>query len=508
MSLNVAECVTLSAQQTPHAEALVCDDARITFGALLESAQRVAAYLLRSGLQRGDRVALLLPNTPHFPVVYYGVLYAGGVVVPMNLMQTQRELRYLFEDSDPRFVFAWSELAEVAIAALKDATVSPELVVVESAQTPVIPPVGRSFLTELAQLRDIPAIAETQPDDVAVIMYTAAYRGKPLGAQLTHFNLFQNAHTVGSRLLKYTPEDRCLCVLPLFHTFGQCVLMNTALLAGVCVILVPRFDATKILDIVEKERVSTIALVPTMYRFLLGIKPSLSPDLSSLRHVLVGGATMPQELTVAFRERFGITILEGYGLTETSPAVSFNMSEEANRPKSVGLPIWGCEVRIANDNGETLPTGEAGEILARGHNIMKGYWNKPEINAATIKDGWLHTGDLGCLDEDGYIYLKGLKKDMLIRAGLNVYPREVELVLEEHPLIQEAAVVGVPDKVRGEEVQAFVVVTSPTADLEKQLKRHCRELMAGYKCPRYYEILPALPRTSDGMIDKAALRRR
>ncbi len=508
MALNVAECITLPAQQSPEAVALVFESIRLTFGSLLEQVQRVAAFLERSGLQPGDRVALLLPNTPHFPIIYYGVLYAGGIAVPLNPMQTAGELNYLLQDATPQLVFVWSDLADVVTRATEGLTSIPDLVVVETDLVTVVPESGYSFLTEMARADTKPAMAETTPDDVAVIMYTAAYNGRPLGAQLTHYNIFQNAYTAGHRLLKFTPEDCSLGVLPLFHSFGQIVLMNAVLLAGSSLVLMARFDATRVFELIEKERVTVIGLVPTMYHFLLGTKTNLQPDLSSLRHVLAGGAMLSQDLVVAFRERFGHTILEGYGLTETSPVVSFNMSMEANRPGSMGLPLWGCNVRAVDEAGNTLPPGETGELLVRGHNVMKGYLNQPEVTEKAIVDGWFHTGDRGYLDKDGYLYFQGLKKDMFIRAGLNVYPREIERVLEEHPQVAEAAVIGVADVVRGAEGQAFVVLSSELDDAEKELKRYCRELMAGYKCPRAIVFLASLPRRNDGRIDKDALRER
>ena len=506
MALNIAECVTLPAKYTPNAEAIVLDETRLTFKALLDKVKRVAAVLHREGLQRGDRVVLILPNTPHFPIIYYGVLYAGGIAVPLNPLQTPRELAHLFGDAEPTTVFVWADLFDPVLEAVETATCSPKLVVVEPDLNPVTPSHGLSFLTEMARKATMPPMAETSPDDIAVIIYTAAYYGKPLGAQLTHFNVFQNARTVGTDLIKYRPGDRSLLALPLFHSFGQCVLMNGGLLAGACLVFMPRFEPAKFFEIIEREKVTIVGLVPTMYQFLLSAKATADPDLSSLRHVLAGGGTLPQELVAAFRDRFGFTILEGYGLTETSPVVSFNMSHEANRPGSVGVPLWGCDVRIVDEDGAPVPTGETGEIVVRGHNVMAGYLNQPEITAKAIRDGWLHTGDWGALDEDGYIYLKGLKKDMLIRAGLNVYPREIELVLEEHPDVKEAAVIGVPDKMRGEEARAFVVTSLPMDDADKTLKKFCREQLAGYKCPRSIEVIDTLPRREDGTLDKDALR--
>lgn len=508
MALNVAECITLSARNNPDGEAIVFEDIRLTFGTLLEQAQRVAAYLQRKGVKPGDRVVLLLPNTPHFPIIYYGVLYAGAIVVPLNLMQTARELAYLFEDVTPTMLFYWGDLTETVDAALAQTGLELSTVRVESGLTVQTPEDGDSFLAVMSRSTPRAVMAETSPDDVAVIIYTAAYDGRPLGAQLTHFNVFQNAHTVGALSLNFQPDDRSLCVLPLFHSFGQCVIMNATLLSGACVVLMTRFDAGKVLDVIAKERISTVGLVPTMYHFLLTSKTDRPIDVSSVKRALVGGAPMPLPLLAGFKERFGITILEGYGLTETSPAVSFNMSEADNRVGSVGLPLWGCEVRAVNEEGETLPAGVMGEIVIRGHNIMKGYWNRPEKDALTLRDGWLYTGDLGYLDEDGYIYIKGLKKDMLIRAGLNVYPREIELVLEAHPAVRAAAVIGIPDQMRGEEVAAIIELAEPLDDAEKVLKGHCRTGLAGYKCPRSIEVTSALPRDATGAVDKKALSQR
>lgn len=508
MALNAAECITLPARRNPDGEAIVFDDLRLTFGTLLEQAQRVAAYLHRSGVRPGDRVVILLPNTPHFPIIYYGALYAGAIAVPLNFMQTSRELHYLFDDITPAIVFYWADLADTVEAALSAAKITPRLVLVEPDLKPQHPRQGDSFLQEMAQPTTLPAMAETRPDDVAVIIYTAAYAGRPLGAQLTHFNVFQNAYTVGALSLSFQAEDRSLCVLPLFHSFGLCVIMNASLLSGACVVLLPRFDAGKVLEVIAAERISTIGLVPTMYHLLLTAKSDMAVDMNSVRRALVGGAPMPLTLLEGFRERFGVTILEGYGLTETSPAVSFNMSVADNRIGSVGLPLWGCEVRAVDEQGEPLPAGEVGEIAIRGHNVMKGYWNQPEKSADILRNGWLLTGDLGSLDEDGYIYIRGLKKDMLIRAGLNVYPREIELVLEGHPAVAAAAVVGVPDAVRGEEVLAIIEVSDAFPDLEKELKRYCRANLAGYKCPRTVEVVDALPRRADGTVDKGALSRR
>jgi long-chain acyl-CoA synthetase len=496
MGLNLADCVAIPARLFPDREALVLGTYRLTFAQLQEQVHAAAGFLRAAGLGRGDRVVLLLPNTPHFPQLYFGILHAGGVVVPLNPQHTAAELRHIFADCQPAHILVWEEASDAAVSA-RDA-------VAPGARLTVVSP---SVIADvLFDAEPSPVPEDTQPDDLAVIPYTGAYSGRLMGAQLTHFNLFQNSQVVGTRLLNYSEKDRCLAVLPLFHSFGQCVMMSTALLAGACVVLMPRFDAVKVLELIPEEKITVVGFVPTMFHFLLNAKIDPIPDLSSIRLVLAGGSTMPFEYFSAFRERFGHTILEGYGLTETSPVVSYNMSEATNRPGSVGLPLWGSEVRVVDEAGAFLPAGAIGEIVVRGHNVMKGYLNQPEANAHTLRDGWLYTGDWGCLDADGYVYLKGLKKDMLIRAGLNVYPREIECVLEAHPAVREAAVIGVPDPVRGEEPKAFIVAEGAADGLEKELVAWCREQLASYKCPRSFVFRASLPRDSQGCLDKAALR--
>lgn len=506
MHVNLSDCVELPAQRFPEREAVVDVGLTLTFAQLLAYTGKVAAYLLATGLQPGERVVLLLPNTLHFPIIYHGLLRAGGVVIPLNPLQTAPELTYIFSDCRPRHVFVWESLAETARTARDAGAPDARLTVIEAGREPGDPGPDHSFLREMAGSKPITARVERAPEDVAVIMYTAAYAGFPMGAQLTHANVFQNAQTVADRSLHYTPDDRCLAALPLFHSFGQVVMMNAALLSGATVVLMARFDAGKTLELIAEQGITVAGFVPTMVHFLLAQKSDRSHDLSSLRLALAGGAAMPMAYFDAFRQRFGRTLLEGYGLTETSPAVSFNRSLEANRPGSVGLPIWGCDVAIVDEDNQPLPPGVVGEVIVRGPNVMKGYLNQPEATAATIRDGWLHTGDWGSLDEDGYLYLHGLKKDMLIRAGLNVYPREVERVLESHPAVREAAVVGTPDPVRGEEAVAFVVPEDPFEELEKELKAWCRQHLAGYKCPRHITFCDALPRNEHGTLNKGLLR--
>ena len=347
----------------------------------------------------------------------------------------------------------------------------------------------------------------TNPGDTAEILFTSAYGGKPLGTELTHFNLFQNALISQAFVQKFGPEDTCLCVLPLFHSFGQTAMLNAPLLGTSKTVLMSRFETHKVFDVIARERVTLFGIVPSMAHFMVSYKPSETFDLSSIRALDIGGAPLSMKLYDAFLERFNIPLLQGYGLTETSPVVAYNVDEATNRPGSVGKPIFHCHVRIRRADGSSAPTGETGEIVIQGHNVMKGYYQKPQETFAALRDGWLHTGDMGYLDADGYLYLTGLKKDLIIRAGMNIYPKEIEDTLLLHPDIREAAVIGIPEPVRGEEVGAILVADTDTVPTDKALRAHCFDYIAQFKCPRKFIFVDALPRTDAGAINKPALRR-
>lgn len=508
MGLNLGDCLHLSAKARPQAPCLIYEHIRLSYAEADASACRVAGLLQSAGIQPGDAVALMLPNVPQFPIIYHGILYAGGVVVSLNPAMRPRELAHVVQDAGVKLIVAFEDMADSAAKVAADHGGALKVIVVEASLAPKAHAQGQSFMTAFALAEPVECPTQRQPEDLAVVVYTAAQHGRPRGAMLTHFNLFQNALTISTKSLRYYPEDKFLCILPLFHGFGQTTMMNGPLLAGSALVFTPRFDANQTLDLIARESVTLLAVVPTMLHFLVMAARGQDERTSSLRCVVSGGSKMNLETAAAFEEKFGISVLEGYGLTETSPVVSFNCDEEMNRPGSVGLPIWGCEVAIVDDADERLPAGEEGEVVIRGHNVFRGYLNDPEGSAQTVRHGWLHTGDLGYLDRDGYLFLTGLKKDMILRAGMNVYPREVELVLQTHPSVAEAAVVGVPDTVRGEDVKAFVVVGGDGQPTENELKAWCRDALTSYKCPRRIEFIEALPRHPDGSIDKAALRAR
>ncbi|MBI2423254.1 MAG: long-chain fatty acid--CoA ligase [Candidatus Hydrogenedentes bacterium] len=506
MSLNLVDCLDLPARQYPERPAVALDNFVLSYAELQAAAKRVANLLHAKNIGPGSRVVVMLPNIPQFAMIYYGVLYTGATVVTLNVLFKSREILHVLEDTQAAALFVWKDLAQEAVEAFDMAAACHSLIQVESALIPEVPETGESFVSLFAQADTEFDKAQTNPDDTAVILYTAATSGKALGAELTHFNMFQNAQTCGLILLKYTPEDSLLAALPLFHSFGQVVMLNAPLLAGAKVVMLPRFEAGKVFEAIREHGVTVIALVPTMFHYFLYGKKDDDYDVSKIRLAVTGGAAMSMELADKIRDRYGIQVLEGYGLTETSPVVSFNPSPEKNRPGSIGLPIWGVEVQIMRPDGTFAKPGEEAEIVIRGHNLMKGYLNAPEATEAIFQGGWLHTGDRGYMDADGYIFITGLIKDMLLCSGLNVYPKEVELVLEEHPAVAEAALAGKPEEIRGEEGIAFVILREPLDDAEKVLTAHCRKHLASYKCPRRIHLVDTLPRTPEGALDKAALR--
>jgi len=377
MSLNVAECLGLTAAACPDKTALVCEDTRLTFSELEAAVKRVSSFLQHKGIGSGDRVGMMVPNTPHFPIIYYGILYAGATVAPMNVTLRRREIVYRLEDTGAKALFVWKDLSDQATLAFEQVAGCEHFVVVEPTLSPAVPEVGESFVALLAAASAEGEMAPTRPEDTAVILHTAAMKGTPMGAELTHSGLFMNALSSEEFSLPFYPEDVCMAALPLFHAFGQTTMLNAPFLAQSTVVLLPRFDPHKALEAITREGVTILTVVPAMLRFLLSAKTEEPADLSSLRWFTSGGAKMPVALAEEASERFGVPVLEGYGLTEMGPAVTFN-TIEGNRPGSVGKPIWGCRVHIEREDGTFAGAGEVGEIVARAHGMMKGYLNQPE----------------------------------------------------------------------------------------------------------------------------------
>jgi long-chain acyl-CoA synthetase len=509
MTLNIATLLRESAKRYEAKPAMVLGDATLPYAMLHGMAQRFASGLAKLGVHRGQHVALLLPNVPHFTIAYYGAHYVGAPVVPLNVLLTADEIAYHLDDSDAVAVVVWEGFLPQAQAAFARTESCKHLIVCKADRTDVTAPEGTvSFTALVGGSEPMLDVAPTMPDETAVILYTSGTTGRPKGAELTHFNLFFNAHYMRTQLLPLSHETVALGVLPLFHSFGQTCIQNAVLAGGGTVVLMPRFDADGAMGLIQKHRVNLFAGVPTMFFALLHHPGSASYDLGSLRNCISGGSAMPVEVMKAFDEKFGVNILEGYGLSETSPVASFNTLDRPKKAGSIGLPIWGCEFRLEDEQGRAVTELDApGEICIKGHNVMKGYWKRPEATAEAIKDGWFHSGDVGMRDADGYYFIVDRKKDMIIRGGFNVYPREIEEVLYAHPAVAEAAVIGVPHPSHGEEVKA-ILARKPghEATTAEDIIAYCKERLAAYKYPRSVEFLDALPKGPTGKILKRELR--
>jgi long-chain acyl-CoA synthetase len=449
----------------------------------------------------------MLPNTPHFPICYYGILKAGATVVPLNVLFKQNEVQYHLDDSDSVALIAWEGFLGEAVPGFRKAESCHNLLVVQApGSTAELPEGASGFNQLLADNAPTFETVPTMPDDTAVILYTSGTTGRPKGAELSHFNMFFNAMVSAEKLLGVTSDDVLLATLPLFHSFGQTCVMNVTTFLGATMTMLPRFEPVKAAEIIQRDRVTLFAGVPTMYFYLLNHPEVAGYDLSSLRRCASGGSAMPVEVMHAFNKKHNVQIMEGYGLSETSPVASFNHLDRPAKPGSIGTPIWGVEMRVVDPEGKPAPAGELGEIAIRGHNVMKGYYKRPEATADSIRNGWFHTGDLARMDEEGFFFIVDRVKDMIIRGGFNVYPREIEELLYGHPAVAEAAVIGVPDQALGEEIKAVVALKPGQSVGEQELIDYCKDRLAAYKYPRSVEIRDTLPKTATGKILKRELK--
>jgi long-chain acyl-CoA synthetase len=463
LALNLRE----AAQMYPGHPAIRLDEVTLTYTELDDLSARAAGWLQARGLRPGDAVGLMTPNVPHFPVFYYGVLRAGGVVVPMNPLLKTREVAHYLSDSGARLLLAAGSAADEAAAGAAAAGAEAVISGPALAEAAGWPPA---------------AVCPRADDDTAVILYTSGTTGTPKGAELTHASLRRNAAVTATSLLGLGPDDVVMGCLPLFHTFGQTCGLNAAVLSGACLTLIARFSPAAALQVIERDRVTVFEGVPTMYVGMLAEAERAAAadfDTSSLRLCVSGGAALPVEVLHGFEKRFQTVILEGYGLSETSPVATFNRRDVA--------------------------PGTVGEVAIRGHNVMKGYRGKPEATAAAIRDGWFYTGDLGRVDEEGFYYIVDRKKDMIIRGGYNVYPREVEEVLYEHPAVREAAVIGLPHPALGEEVGAAVSLRPGSSATPDELRQYVRERVAAYKYPRHVWLVDELPKGPTGKVLKRSV---
>lgn len=493
---NLADNLAASAQRSPAALALRQDEQTLTFAQLDGAAAAFAGYLTQRGIGAGDRVGLSLPNVPAYAIVYYGALRIGAIVVPMNPLFKTREVAYYLQDSG----------ACLLVGMAGDAATGAQEAGTNFLDVTTLPQV-------LADATPHPQVVDRPGESTAVILYTSGTTGKPKGAELTHANLQTNLEVSGRTLLEVTAADFIMGCLPLFHVFGMTCALNVAVDTGATLTMIPRFDPVKALEVISRDGVTVFEGVPTMYGAMLAAAKSAGAhggdpyDLSALRVCISGGSSMPLELMRAFEEQFDCVILEGYGLSETSPVATFNHPNKERKPGTVGTAIEGVRVRCVDPGGNDVPTGEIGEIVIAGHNIMRGYWNRPDATAEAIRDGWFHSGDLGRMDEEGYVSIVDRTKDMIIRGGYNVYPREIEEVLYEHPAIAEAAVVGIPHETLGEEIRAYAVLTPGQSATPEEITEFVKERVAAYKYPRSVRLVEALPKGATGKILKRELPR-
>ncbi len=485
---NLAHHLTTTAKEHGERPAVRLDDLVLTYDELLDGARRVTALLKANGVGPGDRVGLVLPNVPPFPVLFFGALAAGAVVVPMNPLLKAREVQYYLEDSGASLVFAWEAMADEAGKAAKEVGID------------CIPVEADGFLELLAEHEPIDDVAEREDDDTVVLLYTSGTTGQPKGAELTHANLSTNAKVSAETLVELSPEDVVMGCLPLFHCFGLTCGLNASVSVGACLTLIPRFDAEKALEVIGRDKVTVFEGVPTMYAGMLNAPDAESYDVSSLRTCISGGSAMPVEVMKSFEEKFGCIVLEGYGLSETSPVASFNRPDLERKPGSIGVPVRGVEMKLVDDDGKDVEQGDVGEIAIKGENVMKGYWGKEDATKESIPDGWFRSGDMAKQDEDGYFFIVDRKKDLIIRGGYNVYPREVEEALYEHEAVAEVAVIGVPHDDLGEEVGAAVALKKGQSVDEDELREFAKERLAAYKYPRHLWIVDELPKGPTGKI--------
>jgi long-chain acyl-CoA synthetase len=516
---SLAALLENSASTYADRTAIVFGDTRLTYAQVDGAANQVANLLVSRGIQPGDRVALSCPNLPYFSIVYFGILKAGGTVVPLNVLLKPREVAYHLADSGAKAYFAFEgtpdlPIGESAWEGFEATDTCDEFFLIRMDAkwpAPLSPP--EYFAPLVAEQPTTFETVDRDDDDTAVILYTSGTTGQPKGAELRHRNMRDNA-LAGADLFgaDASRPDTYLCVLPLFHSFGQTVVQNGAFAFGGTIVMLPRFEATAALGLMLANRVTFFAGVPTMYWGLLGALDD-SVDVTTLsqnlRVAAAGGAALPAEIHQQFKERFGVTILEGYGLSETSPVASFSLYGQEPRVGSIGVPIPGVEMKLITDDWIDVPDGtdQIGEIAIKGHNVMKGYLDRPEATAEAIRDGWFRSGDLARKDEDGFYYIVDRSKDMIIRGGYNVYPRELEEVLMQHPAVSLVAVIGVPDEQHGEEIKAVVVKNKDHDDVtEADLVAWGKEQFAAYKYPRTVQFLDELPMTSTGKILKRELQ--
>jgi long-chain acyl-CoA synthetase len=477
--------IEAAAQKFTHRTALISENKRISYDQLNSAVNAIAHLLRQMDIGKGDKVALMLPNIPEFVYSYFAAVKIGAVAVPFNPSSTAHELTYLLDNSDTK-VLITIEAARKKFEDIQDTLSSRKKIIIVDSPDSSSP--FKNALTEGPFSN--PAVL-INPEDPAVIIYTAGLTGKPLGAVLTHHNLISQSGLIAD-LMQRNADDKGLSLIPLFHAFGATANMIAIMPIGCSVVMMDRFTMDGLFSAIEKEKITYICAVPRLYLGMMFHEGAAKYNVSCLEVCVTGGAPMPPEFIPAFEKQFGVKILEGYGLTEAAPVCSFTRVDRQQKPGSIGIAIPGTIIKIVDENNNELPRGEVGELIVRGENVMQGYYKDAAATASVLKKGWLYTGDLGRMDEDDYIFLTGRKKRMIITSGFNVYPREVEDVLNLHPAIKTSRVVAKTDLMRGEIVKAEVVVKEGSSVDDKEVMRHCRIYLSSYKVPREVEFVTKL----------------
>jgi long-chain acyl-CoA synthetase len=510
--LNIVERVRQTALEQPTRTAYHFLGSDTSYGEFEQQVSQFASALQRLGVKKGDHVALILGNSPHFLVSLYATMRIGVTAIPVNPIYKQDEISYILRDGDVKAIIALDMLLSFVDIWVQE---FPQIETYIVCDTTV--DVGEKFnsLTAAAKAKSnlySQLLASTSSsvnpiklddEDIAVILYTSGTTGNPKGAMLSHRNLYSNARDV-SNFFHITAEDRVIATLPVFHVFALTVVVNAPLFQGATVLIAPRFSPSEIYELAGSQKATVFAGVPTMFNFLYQFEGNIE-NFSNIRLAISGGAPLPVQVLNDFEEKFKVRVSEGYGLSEASPVTCFNPLDRERKAGSIGTSIPNVENKVVDELGNEVPVGEVGELIVRGPNVMKGYYKMPEETAETIRDGWLYTGDLAKEDEEGYFYIVDRKKDMIIVGGYNVYPREVEEVLYSHPNVVEAAVVGFPDSNLGEVVYAYVVLKEKSTTV-KELQQFCADHVVKYKVPNVIEIVDELPKSSTGKILRKELK--
>ena len=514
--INLSIALEDNSFKIPNNTAIISEGKKFSYKELNQLSNKVANVIIDLGIKPGDSIALQCPNIAFFPIIYYGILKMGGVVVPMSIMLKKKEILHILNDSNAKLYFFYQgddnlNIAAEAIKAIKEYSELIDSIIIENLEnSSYINTIPKKLISLMENASSKLEYRASNSDETAVIIYTSGTTGKSKGAELTHSNLAWNA-SITVNLFDFNKNDVSLTVLPLFHIFGQNCIMNASIFAGIPNLLLKRFDPDNVIKIIKENKITIFAGVPTMFWGLLNElkfyhKQALSLLKEHWRIALSGGAAMPKELLNDFENIYGVRIYEGYGMSEASPLVTYNQPKYKRKIGSVGLPLWGVQVKIVNDQLIEVPNHKIGQIIFRGHNVMKGYFKNDKATKKAIKNGWMHSGDIGYKDNDGYFFVVDRINDMIIRGGVNIYPREIEEVIIKHPKISLVAVIGIPDQRMGEEIKAFIVLKKGEEITENEFKIWIKNELSGNKYPRKIEFVKKLPMNATGKILKRKLK--